>query len=101
MSYNHPMTLTPEQVEHIANLARLGLTDEEKARFQQQLSAILDHFQELQAVDTSQVSANARLGLINSILRDDESRSGQTLEKTLQNAPESAKRQFKIPPVFE
>lgn len=95
------MTLTLEQVEHIANLARLELADEEKARFQQQLSAILDHFQQLQAVDTSLVSANAGLGLMNSILREDESRPGQTLDKTLQNAPDVTNRQFRIPPVFD
>ncbi len=101
MSYNHPMTLTLEQVEHIAKLARLELTDEEKARFQQQLSAILDHFEALQSVDISAVSANAGLGLLESLLRDDESRSGQALEKTFENAPDAAKRQFKIPPVFD
>ena len=47
------MTLTLEQVEHIANLARLDLTPEEKERYCQQLSAILAYFEQLQRVDTT------------------------------------------------
>lgn len=95
------MILSLEQVEHIAHLARLNLTEEEKERFQQQLSGILNHFEELQAVDTSEVTENAGLGLLQSSLREDETASSLELQKILQNAPDSDSRQFKIPPVFE
>ena len=47
------MSLTLEEVEHIADLARLRLTDDEKARYRQQLSAILDYVVQLQELDTS------------------------------------------------
>ena len=47
------MALTRTEVDHIAELARLGLTEEEKARLARQLSAILDHFQVLQTLDTA------------------------------------------------
>jgi aspartyl-tRNA(Asn)/glutamyl-tRNA(Gln) amidotransferase subunit C len=95
------MSLTIELVEHIAALARLNLSEEEKTRFQEQLSGILEHFQELQAVDTSKVEDSPGLGLLESVLRDDQSEMGLELEKVLQNAPDAEKRQFKIPPVFE
>ena len=95
------MTLSIEQVEHIAALARLKLSQEEIARFQQQLSGILDHFQELQSVDTSDVEDNPGLGLLEGILRSDQANSGLEIDRILQNAPDSGKRQFKIPPVFE
>ncbi len=49
------MTLTLKEVEHIALLARLELTQEEKERYQQQLSDILDHVAQLQALDTSAI----------------------------------------------
>jgi len=51
------MVLTLEEVEHIADVARLELTDEEKARYQEQLSAILDYAARLQAVDTAEITA--------------------------------------------
>ncbi len=47
------MSLTLAEVEHIADLARLRLTEDEKARYRQQLSAILDYVAQLQALDTS------------------------------------------------
>ena len=47
------MTLTLEEVEHIASLARLNLTEEEKARYREQLSAILDYAARLQRLDTA------------------------------------------------
>ena len=52
------MSLTLEEVEHIAELARLELTDEEKERYRQQLSAILDYVARLQALDTSRHPAH-------------------------------------------
>ena len=49
------MTLTLKEVEHIALLARLELSDEEKQRYQQQLSHILEHVAQLQKLDTSHI----------------------------------------------
>jgi aspartyl-tRNA(Asn)/glutamyl-tRNA(Gln) amidotransferase subunit C len=52
------MTLSLEEVEHIAELAKLALTDEEKSRFREQLSSILDYANSLQALDTSDIPPN-------------------------------------------
>lgn len=95
------MTLTQAQVEHIAALARLELTPEEKASFHQQLSAILDYFAQLQEVDTSGISPDASDLPSSSPLRLDEPRPGLPTQDLLSNAPQVEDDQFRVPPVFE
>jgi len=95
-----PFSLT--EVEHIALLARLELSPEQKQRYQQQLSAILDYIAKLQQLDTTSVPPTAGGGSIAQMpLRADEPRPGLTQAELLANAPEQAKGQFKIPPIFE
>ena len=95
------MSLTHEQIQHIANLARLELTDEELARYREQLSSILDHFEQLQTLDTENVPPTASIAVDQASLRADEPRPGLNLDELLQNSPESEQRQFRVPPVFE
>jgi aspartyl-tRNA(Asn)/glutamyl-tRNA(Gln) amidotransferase subunit C len=94
-------SLTLEQIQHIANLARLELTDEELARYREQLSSILDHFQQLQTLDTENIPPTASVSDEQATLRDDEPRPGLNLDELLQNASENDQRQFRVPPVFE
>ena len=95
------MSLTLEQVEHIANLARLELNDEEKARYRQQLSAILDYIEALKAVDTSDIPPTASVLPGHNPLRADEPQPGLTREDLLANAPLAEAGQFRVPPVLE
>jgi aspartyl-tRNA(Asn)/glutamyl-tRNA(Gln) amidotransferase subunit C len=95
------MTLTLQEVEHIALLARLELTREEKERYQQQLSDILDHVAQLQALDTSEIQMTSSVQPPMARLRDDEARPGLTTEQALQNAPAAEKDQFRVPPVLD
>lgn len=95
------MTLTPEEVEHIAELARLRLTEEEKARFREQLSAILDYFARLQTLNTSSIPPTSSVLPARSVLRLDEPRPGLSLEDLLRNAPDTEGAQFRVPPVLE
>jgi aspartyl-tRNA(Asn)/glutamyl-tRNA(Gln) amidotransferase subunit C len=95
------MTLTLEEVEHIAGLARLSLTDEEKIRFGKQLSAILDYAASLQALDTEKIPPTSSVLPPRSRLRRDEPRPGLTIEELVGNAPEVEKNQFRVPPVLE
>jgi aspartyl-tRNA(Asn)/glutamyl-tRNA(Gln) amidotransferase subunit C len=95
------MPLTLQEVEQIAKLARLELTAEEKARYREQLSAILEHVAQLQKLDTSSIPPTASVFSGDSHLRADQARPGLTREELLKNAPEQEKGQFKIPPVFE
>jgi aspartyl-tRNA(Asn)/glutamyl-tRNA(Gln) amidotransferase subunit C len=95
------MKLTLEEVEHIAELARLRLSDEEKARYGEQLSEILDYAARLQAVDTSGISPTSSVLPARGALRQDEPRPGLSLQDALRNAPETEKDQFRVPPVLE
>lgn len=95
------MSLTPQEVEHIAKLARLKLTDEQKARYRGQLEAILDHVARLQELDTKDVLPTASVSVGQMPLREDESRPGLSTADLLKNAPKQDGDQFQIPPVFE
>lgn len=95
------MSLTLQEVEHIAKLARLELSDEEKARYREQLSAILDHVAKLAQLDTASIPPTSAVFGGDSHLRVDRVRPGLTTGALMQNAPEQEKDQFKIPPVFE
>ena len=95
------MSLTLAEVEHIADLARLRLTEDEKARYRQQLSAILDYVVQLQALDTSGIAPTSSVLPARSVLRQDESRPGLATEALLSNAPQVDSDQFRVPPVLE
>jgi aspartyl-tRNA(Asn)/glutamyl-tRNA(Gln) amidotransferase subunit C len=95
------MPLTPQEVEHIARLARLELSDEQKTRYREQLEAILDHFVRLQELDTGDISPTASVSAGQMPLRKDEPRPGLSTDDLLKNAPKQENDQFQIPPVFE
>jgi aspartyl-tRNA(Asn)/glutamyl-tRNA(Gln) amidotransferase subunit C len=95
------MTLTLEEVEHIAGLARLNLTDEEKALYREQLSAILDYAARLQSLDTAGIPPTSSVLPPRTVLRSDEPRPGLTRDDLLANAPETTQGQFRVPPVLE
>ncbi len=101
------MTLTLAEVEHIADLGRLNLTEEEKARFREQLSAILDYAARLQDLDTGDIPPTASVlppgsgSRLLSVLRPDEPRPGLALDDLLRNAPQAEADQFRVPPVLD
>lgn len=95
------MFLTQQEVEHIAKLARLELSAEQKERYREQLSAILDYIAKLRELDTKDVPPTAGGGLTQMTLRADEPRPGLPTDELFRNAPEAEDDQFKIPPVFE
>ena len=95
------MSLSKQEVEHIAKLARLELSDEQKELYREQLSAILDYIAKLRELDTEDVPPTAGGGLTQMTLRADESHPGLATDALLSNAPKSEEEQFKIPPVFE
>jgi aspartyl-tRNA(Asn)/glutamyl-tRNA(Gln) amidotransferase subunit C len=95
------MKLTIEQVEHIALLARLNLTQEEKERYSEQLSAILDYADSLKEIDTSGILPTSSVLSKLTVLRADITKSGLTREDLLRNAPEQRDNQFKVPAILE
>ena len=95
------MALTLEEVEHIAWLARLKLSQDEKQRYQVQLSAILEYAARLQNLDTKGIPPTASVLPPHSLLRADEPQPGLDLEAVLANAPDVCEDQFRVPPVME
>ena len=95
------MSLSLEEVRHIANLARLALTADEELRYQEQLSAILEAADQLSRVDTSSIPPTASVLPLRAPLRPDEARPCPPRARILANAPAEAENMFKVPPVLE
>ena len=95
------MTLSREDVEKIAGLARLELSEAEKSLYQEQLSAILAYAERLSELDLQDVSPTSSAVPLTNVLRDDEIRPSLALEDVLFNAPDADRDQFKIQAVFD
>jgi aspartyl-tRNA(Asn)/glutamyl-tRNA(Gln) amidotransferase subunit C len=95
------MALTRDEVHHIAQLARLRLTADEEARYQVQLSAILDYAARLRAVDTSTIPPMSSVLPLDAPLRPDVPRTSSAAPQLLANAPQAVEGMFRVPPVFE
>jgi aspartyl-tRNA(Asn)/glutamyl-tRNA(Gln) amidotransferase subunit C len=95
------MPLTITEVEHIAELARLSLTDSEKTLFQDQLSAILDYAAVLQGVDTSAVPPTATVLTLRNVMRNDTVVASMPTEDVLANAPAAVDGYFKVKAILE
>jgi len=95
------MSLALEEVEHIAALARLRLTDAEKERYRQQLSAVLDYMAKLKQVDTAHIEPTATVLPLRTVLRPDEVTPSLTNEELLANAPATEAGLFRVPPVLD
>ena len=95
------MSLSLKEVEHIAELARLELSETEKEQYREQLSAILDYAQRLQEVDTESIPPTSSVLPLSTELREDQPLPGLSKEETLSNAPDEKDGQFRVPAVFE
>ncbi len=95
------MSLTPEEVQHIALLARLGLTPEELERDRTQLSDILEQFQVLQKVDTEGVLPTSHSMPLESVMRDDEPSASLSKEDVLANAPNREEDYIRVRAVLD
>ena len=88
-------------IEHVARLARLELTDEEKARLRDQLGVILENAATVSEVATDDVPPTAYAIPRSNVLRPDEVTPSLTVEEVLSNAPEVEDDRFKVPRVVE
>ncbi len=93
-------TLSRRDVEHVAHLARLGLSDAEVTLLEGQLNHILEQFAVLSELDTDAIEPTARVIELESILRDDVVRPGFEVDEALANAPERSGDHFRVPAVL-
>ena len=89
--------ITIKDVEHVAKLARLELTEEEKEKFTKQLGDVLKHVDAMNEVDTSNVEPMAHAIDFVNVMREDEVKQDFTREEMLKNAPEEEDGFFKVP----
>lgn len=95
------MALSKQEVEHIAKLARLTLTDEEKEKYSRQLSDILAYVDQLNQVDTASVDPTSQVtGLLN-VMREDERVDSEIEKELVACSPETVDGFVKIPKIFE
>ncbi len=95
------MKLSRDEVLHIARLARLGLTEGEVDKFREQLSDILENFEILQQVDTSNVPPTAQAIPLQNVFREDEVAASLPQNEVLANAPRKEGDFFRVPAVLE
>ena len=88
-------------VRYTAGLARLNLSDAEVAKFQAQLSQVLEYVEKLKAVDVSHVEATAHTNPVFNVVREDEPRDWFSSAQALANAPRQASSLFIVPKVIE
>lgn len=93
--------LTKEDVQHVADLARLSFSEEELETFTQQLDDIIGFAEQLNELDTENVEPTTHVLEMSNVLRDDESWEWLTREEALKNAPEKQDGQVKVPSVLE
>ncbi|MCL0038853.1 Asp-tRNA(Asn)/Glu-tRNA(Gln) amidotransferase subunit GatC [Dehalococcoidia bacterium] len=95
------MKLDREEVEHIARLARLGLSEAEREIFQSQLSDILENFDILQELDTGDIPPTAHVIEMKNVIRDDEVAPSLAQDDVLANAPRQENGFFRVRAVLE
>ena len=95
------MDITQKEVEHVAKLARLELSEDEKGIFTRQLSAILTYMDQLKTLDTRGVEPTMTVLPTENVFRDDEVRPSLPQESALANAPEQADGFFRVPRILE
>ncbi|HDL75042.1 MAG TPA: Asp-tRNA(Asn)/Glu-tRNA(Gln) amidotransferase subunit GatC [bacterium] len=91
--------ISKKEVEYIANLSRLGLTEKEIKKFQKELSVILDYIEKLKEANTKNIIPTSHPFLNENIFREDKVKRNAS-EKLLELAPEKKKRHIKVESIF-
>ncbi|MDH3252385.1 MAG: Asp-tRNA(Asn)/Glu-tRNA(Gln) amidotransferase subunit GatC [Ignavibacteria bacterium] len=94
------MSVTVKDVEHVARLARLSFSDEEKRTLTHQLNEILKYMEQLNELDTSAVEPLSQVIQLQNVFREDRQRVCLDREEVLRNAPARTEKYFKVPKVI-
>ncbi len=95
------MKIGRKEVEYVARLARLALNEEETERFSHQLSAILEHMDRLNELDTEGVEPTSHVITLTNVFREDVVREGPWGQIRLSGAPEEESGHYRVPKVIE
>jgi len=95
------MKISKEEIEHIASLARLYLSEEEKELFGSQLSSILDYMEKLNELDTKDIEPTSHVLPLSNVMRDDIPQPSIPREDALMNAPDHTDKFYRVPKIIE
>ena len=95
------MKITREIIEHVANLARLTLTEQEIERLTSEMGSIIEYVDKLDELDTSDVAPTSHVIPVQNVLREDRVEESYDRGKILANAPRQENGYFKVPKVVE
>ncbi|WP_379162997.1 Asp-tRNA(Asn)/Glu-tRNA(Gln) amidotransferase subunit GatC [Paenibacillus sp. sgz5001063] len=95
------MSITVNDVQHVAKLARLHLSPEEEAKLTEQMNAILQYAEKLNELDTDHVQPTTHVLQVSNVMRDDVVKESLSQDEALLNAPEDEDGHFKVPAVLE
>jgi len=95
------MKITKKDVEHVAKLARLGLTEEEKEKFTVQLSNIIEYAETINKLDTSNIEPTSHSIPMSNIFREDKMKQFEDIESIMNNAPDKEDNMFRVPRILE
>ncbi len=93
--------ITPEEVRHVAMLAKLDLPDEELERIGAELNRILEYFAQLQQIDTEDVPVTSHAIPMTNVYREDKIGESLPVDDVVANAPDGADEFFRVPRIIE
>ncbi|TDL77983.1 Asp-tRNA(Asn)/Glu-tRNA(Gln) amidotransferase subunit GatC [Peribacillus frigoritolerans] len=93
--------ISKEEVKHVANLARLAITEEETEMFTNQLDAIITFAEKLNELDTTGVEPTTHVLEMKNILREDKAEKGLPVEDVVKNAPDHKDGYIRVPSILE
>ncbi|MBU0686323.1 MAG: Asp-tRNA(Asn)/Glu-tRNA(Gln) amidotransferase subunit GatC [Candidatus Margulisbacteria bacterium] len=95
------MTISKKDVEHVAKLARLGLSEEEKEKLTQQLNDILKYAEQINQLDTDKVPPTSHSIPMQNVFREDEAKPCRNTADILANGPQTQETTFRVPKMLE
>jgi aspartyl-tRNA(Asn)/glutamyl-tRNA(Gln) amidotransferase subunit C len=93
--------ITMKEVDHVARLSRLALTDAEKERMRRELDGILSYIGKLRGLDTEGVPPTSHAVPMTNVMREDEPRPSLSQDEMLANAPDRSGEFFRVPKIIE
>jgi len=93
--------ITIDEVKHVANLARLAITEDEADKFAKQLDAIITFAEQLNELDTDNIEPTSHVLDMKNVFREDKAKPGLPVEEVLKNAPDHEDSQIKVPAIMD
>ncbi|MDI6800501.1 MAG: Asp-tRNA(Asn)/Glu-tRNA(Gln) amidotransferase subunit GatC [Thermodesulfovibrionales bacterium] len=95
------MKITKEEVEHIARLSKLYLSEKEAEMFGEQLNKIIGYVEHLNSIDTSNTEPTSHVIPLNNVMRNDSPVLSLPAKEALRNAPDPTKKFYRVPKIIE